>query len=73
MASTRRSIACSPPPPHSKRGAGRSSRSEALATWGIKVLVVELDEDVRDGIRAAQVRQQLVNPEALAPPNAELD
>lgn len=44
--------------------------SEALATWGIKVLV-ELDEDVRDGIRAAQVRQQMVNP--AAPPDAELD
>lgn len=47
--------------------------SEALATWGIKVLVVDLDEEVRDGIRAAQVRQQMVNPEAAAPPDAELD
>lgn len=47
--------------------------SEALATWGIKVLVVELDEDVRDGIRSAQIRQQMVNPAAPAPPDAELD
>jgi hypothetical protein len=40
--------------------------SEALATWGIAVLVVELDQAVRDGIRAAQVRQEMVNP--AAPP-----
>jgi hypothetical protein len=47
--------------------------AEALSTWGIKVVVVELHEDVRDGIRAAQVRQQMVNPAAAAPPDAELD
>jgi hypothetical protein len=47
--------------------------SEALATWGIKVLVVQLDEGARDGIRAAQVRQRMVNPEAPAPPDAALD
>jgi hypothetical protein len=47
--------------------------SEALATWGIKVLVVELDTEVRQGIRAAQVRQQMVNPSAAAPVDAELD
>lgn len=45
--------------------------SEALATWGM--LVIELDEVARDGIRAAQVRQQMVNPEAPAPPDAALD
>ena len=47
--------------------------SEALATWGVKVLVVKLDDKIRDGIRDAQVRQQMVNPEAPAPPDAELD
>jgi hypothetical protein len=47
--------------------------SEALATWGVKVLVVELDAEVREGIRAAQVRQQMVNPSAEAPADAELD
>lgn len=47
--------------------------SEVLATSGIKVLVFELEEEVRDGIRAAQVRQQMVNPAAPAPPDAELD
>ena len=38
--------------------------SEALKTWGITVLVVELDEVVRDGIKAAQLRQIMVNPAA---------
>lgn len=47
--------------------------SEALSTWGITVLVVELDDEVRDGIRTAQVRQQMVNPGAAAPADAELD
>src|SRR4051812_5843565 len=47
--------------------------AEALATWGIKVLVVEIDADAREGIRAAQVRQQMVNPSAAAPADAELD
>ena len=47
--------------------------SEALVAWGVKVLVVELDAEVREGIRAAQVRQQMVNPSAEAPPGAELD
>ncbi len=38
--------------------------SEALATWGVTVLVVELDQAVRQGIRAAQVRQEMINPAA---------
>jgi hypothetical protein len=36
--------------------------SEALRSWGIDVLVVELDADVRAGLRAAQTRQVMVNP-----------
>jgi len=47
--------------------------SEALATWSIKVLVVEVDARVREGIKAAQVRQQMVNPAAVPPVDAELD
>jgi hypothetical protein len=47
--------------------------SDALATWGITVLVVELDNAVRDGIRAAQVRQEMVNPAAAPPADAEID
>ncbi len=41
--------------------------SEALDTWRISVLVVELEETARDGIRAAQVRQEMVNPAATPP------
>lgn len=47
--------------------------AEALKTWGIDVVVVELGEDVRNGIRAAQARQQMVNPSATPPADAELD
>lgn len=47
--------------------------AEALATWRIQVLVVDLDGEVRDGIRSAQIRQQMVNPAAPAPADAELD
>jgi hypothetical protein len=47
--------------------------SEALSTWGIKVLVVEVEVEVRNGIQAAQVRQQMVNPSAAPPADAELD
>lgn len=36
---------------------GRSWKAEALRLWGVEVLVAELNDDVRDGIRAAQVRQ----------------
>lgn len=46
--------------------------AEALSTWGIDVVVVELGEDVRNGIRA-EVRQQMVNPSAAPPADAELD
>ncbi len=44
--------------------------SEALATWKVEVLVVEIDAEVRHRIRAAQVRQQMVNPAAQAPEDA---
>jgi hypothetical protein len=47
--------------------------SEALASWGITVLVVEIDQAVRDGIREAQVRQQMVNPAAPPPTGEPLD
>ncbi|MDQ3933604.1 MAG: hypothetical protein M3340_03120 [Actinomycetota bacterium] len=44
--------------------------AEALAAWGVRVLVVELDEQMREGIRTAQVRQQMVNPSAHPPAGA---
>jgi hypothetical protein len=37
--------------------------SAALEAWSIKVVVVQLDEDVRQDIRAAQARQVMVNPD----------
>jgi hypothetical protein len=44
--------------------------SEALATWDIKVYVVELEAGMRDGIKVAQARQVMANPEA--PPTSDL-
>jgi len=41
---------------------GRSWPADALRTWGIDMLVVEIDDDVRAGLRAAQIRQVMVNP-----------
>jgi len=41
---------------------GRSWLAEAVKAWGIEVVVVPLDQNVRDGLRAAQVRQVMVNP-----------
>jgi hypothetical protein len=43
---------------------GVSWLAKALSSWGVKVLVVELDDAVRAGIRDAQVRQVMIN----APP-----
>jgi hypothetical protein len=40
---------------------GASWLAEALSSWGIEVLVVELDDAVRAGLRDAQVRQVMVN------------
>ncbi len=38
--------------------------SEALKSWGIEVVVVALDDEVRAGLRAAQVRQVMINADA---------
>jgi hypothetical protein len=46
----------------------RSWLAEALRTWQVEVFVVELDEDVRAGLRSAQVRQVMVNPAATDAP-----
>jgi len=42
----------------------RSWLAEALQTWRIEVVVVELEPAVRDGLRSAQVRQVMVNQSA---------
>lgn len=47
--------------------------SEALASWKIKVLVIDLETDVRDGIRAAQARQVMVNPTAAPRAGTSVD
>jgi hypothetical protein len=41
---------------------GASWLSEALSSWEIEVLIVDLDDAVRAGLRDAQVRQVMANP-----------
>ena len=41
---------------------GTSWLAEALRAWEVAVLVAELDKEIRAGLRAAQVRQVMVNP-----------
>jgi hypothetical protein len=52
---------------------GASWLSEALNTWCVEVIVADLDESVREGLREAQVRQVMVNVEAAADAEAEPD
>ena len=40
---------------------GTSWLAEALGAWGVTVLVAELEDDTRASLRAAQVRQIMVN------------
>lgn len=40
---------------------GTSWLAEALRAWEVAVLIAELDDDVRAGLRAAQARQVMVN------------
>ena len=47
-----------------KAVSGRSWLAEALRTFDVEVLVVELPPDVRSGLVAAQHRQRMVNPTA---------
>ena len=42
--------------------AGKNWLAAAVVAWDIEVVVVELDASVREGIRAAQARQVMVNP-----------
>jgi hypothetical protein len=42
--------------------AGKSWLAASLAAWDIEVIIVELDEQVRSGLRAAQARQVMANP-----------
>jgi hypothetical protein len=37
--------------------------AEAVSTWGIEVVVVDLPDEVLEGLREAQLRQVMVNPE----------
>lgn len=52
---------------------GTSWLAEALRAFAIEVVVVELDDDVRAGLRAAQVRQVMVNPGAASPERGAVD
>jgi hypothetical protein len=42
--------------------AGRGWLAAAVNAWRIEVIVAELDDAVREGIRGAQARQLMVNP-----------
>ena len=42
---------------------GKGWLAEALTAWKVRVLVVELSEEERERIRAAQVTQEMRNPE----------
>lgn len=37
--------------------------AEAVSTWGIEVVVVDLPAEVREGLNAAQLRQVMINPD----------
>lgn len=41
---------------------GKSWLAAAVLAWDIEVVVAELDEAVREGIRSAQVQQVMINP-----------
>ena len=47
--------------------------AEALSAWGVEALVVTLESDVREGIRAAQTQQVMVNPSAPPPSKVTAD
>jgi hypothetical protein len=47
----------------------KSWLAESLRTWGVEVLAVDLDEEVRAGLRSAQARQVMVNPTLAAAPD----
>lgn len=36
--------------------------AEAVVTWGVEVVVADLPDEVLEGLRAAQLRQMMVNP-----------
>jgi len=40
--------------------------AEALRAWEIEVFIVDLDDDVRAGLRSAQARQLMVNPAGVS-------
>ena len=42
---------------------GKSWLAESLRTWRIQVIVVELEEAVRDALLVAQARQIMINPD----------
>jgi hypothetical protein len=44
------------------KGGGKGWVADALKTWNVKVVVVELDDADREKIRVAQLRQVMLNP-----------
>lgn len=46
--------------------AGKSWLAAAVLAWDIEVVVAELEEAVRGGIRSAQARQVMINPPGVS-------
>lgn len=40
---------------------GKSWKAEAVRAWGIELFVADLDDDTREGLISAQVRQRMIN------------
>jgi hypothetical protein len=50
----------------------KSWLAESLRVWGIEVLSVDLDEEVRAGLRSAQTRQVMVNHSLASAPEGTI-
>ena len=51
---------------------GTGWRAEAMRTWNVEVFIATLEDSVRDGILAAQLRQAMVNdPAAESAPGSD--
>jgi len=49
---------------------GKGWLAEALRSWEIEIVVLDLDADVRTGLQAAQIRQRMVNTAVEIEPTA---
>ena len=52
---------------------GRGWLAEAIRTWDVEVLVVNLGDEVRQQLATAQLRQRMVNPPLATPQENALE